>query len=1627
MPVSHIAFASSAISSAPSSSQQHTFTHSSDAASLPMPLLQPARAPTVVSSSSNSDAYAGVFSHNFAPDSIVSRSGLNVLNNIGIASETASVQSRTRHGQIAPGPASSDTATTTPAVDLDVSPFPSARVTGKIVPARTDYFFDSHQLSHSHPLTSLALDAPATIVAAPSSSDLKAADSHAHSPFFDVNVPVGQASLRPTGISSSNGVADVVNPSRSPNRWSASTGSSRASVAGSRQLYHRHQRTASFSRRLSINSLGSSFHLNEFEPAPSPQQTQQSQRSAAWNLEKHQPATSSSGSSPLREREPPATSGIDGANGSRGAHSPRQRSPVRAGSPFASLPPIVALPPLEQEVQASSVSYASTAFLENDRPYLRQNTSKDIIQPFHFGDAQSSVSVPPAKLNMQYTREYSDIAPTTQTYIPDSSQNVNGSTDSTNGSKDRSSKAPSQKAMLSRALQKANMAVQLDNAGNLASAREAYAEACELLQQVLQKTPSEDDQRKLEAIKVTYTVRIGELDSISSTREQNTRPLLQRPSSKDDYGRSGSEMYSDRVHDTNFETGPEAMKHSTPSSNSYHDRDLGRQGPVERRPAHGYSNPQSFSSPRPIQSGFISPYTQPAPSLLNNQYTLQSTFSRSPRRELYLPQTTTANASNTGLASSLQAPSNGHHYIPPPLSPKRVAPPSRPYEAGPTSSGYETNEESFSTTRYDLSFRSGSTSGTTTNDVTAVANHVHKRTPSHESISWLDPINESGSSAASSVHSRTSSLVIRRKHIRAASGTTEAEFDAALDDAIEAAYDDGYEPMGFGTIHQNSYSYKDYDINDRQVSQSLRKVELAKERVRETEREAMAFERQLRMRGQKLHQQQPEETDAADAHISIERNRPSDFPNSVVDFGDEERGLEGTAGRLAMDNFAFGLTPTSIALSSPTREAVPHYPENDIFLPSRDANVNDLKTVSPPPTHALPQVPPQHPPPQHPPPQHPPPQHPPPQHPPPQHPPPRHPPPQHPPPQMPPPQAAPVRPLTSQGSRFRGDSMPTVRNRRLSGQNMNQLKIETTNLTPPFAPAGVPAPANDDYMPSLAHSASAALPQQPRTVGFLMQQRQVLSAGSGPGLGLGLSGAATTMIPAVPGIPSITGGSAPSSRPGSSAAGGSFVLPFSRQPPTPSSGTSATTYFGASPIEAKQPPSFIPSTPPIPQGLPFPQGPPLADSSTGNAWRAGSPSTGRPGLRKNFSSSSLRSLRSRNMSLTNLDGDTSPATPPSNQFTLSGHGGLGGGAAGGSNTRLPLDMPTLPAAGAVTYKDRGIMSGSSASGMRFLDSSFHLPSAPNSPGQISADAPVPLEPCPTDTMLRPFWLMRCLYQTLVHPRGGYLSNKLFVPSDVWKVKGARLKNVDEKVSNCDYLTTALWKLSQVDTCDADAVLEEMQSLESVFEQTQAALSRKLGNEVGPQSANALFKDASTGADNDTLAPGAATRNPAVSNQSRSFSWRRLRSKNSFAGLGSSYSATSNGHGVGSSGVASRKESESEASGKNNSTPLSSLPMTTQPTRRPAKRDLASARFSGPNAIYMDALARLFDAAQSIDQVARQVDDPGLRHADKTQVGLELCTRHAAEFFAFYICRFVLSDVSLLLEKFIKRGSEWVLA
>jgi hypothetical protein len=93
------------------------------------------------------------------------------------------------------------------------------------------------------------------------------------------------------------------------------------------------------------------------------------------------------------------------------------------------------------------------------------------------------------------------------------SQTAKGSagTGSSSRPSSRSSKQPSQKAMLSKALQKANTAVLLDNAQNFEGAMQAYSEACALLQQVMTRSSGDDDRRKLEAIVSHRILRKGPL------------------------------------------------------------------------------------------------------------------------------------------------------------------------------------------------------------------------------------------------------------------------------------------------------------------------------------------------------------------------------------------------------------------------------------------------------------------------------------------------------------------------------------------------------------------------------------------------------------------------------------------------------------------------------------------------------------------------------------------------------------------------------------------------------------------------------------------------------------------------------------------------------------------------------------------------------------------------------------------------------------------------------------------------------------------------------------------------------------------------------------------------------------
>ncbi|CZS88059.1 uncharacterized protein RCO7_01029 [Rhynchosporium graminicola] len=1187
------------------------------------------------------------------------------------------------------------------------------------------------------------------------------------------------------------------------NRWSKSTSSSTAS--------HKHKRSISSARRMSFGG-GSSFLDTSSPPR---------------KLQKPYPSTTDSPTSQIKVARP------------------------ILDPPSILLPPINTLPSLQTSLNNNSSPLTGPT---TPSPSTAQILSAAARSVDYFGKGWDDPSLGPRDFSHRRSPSASKTAnlgpspvlhsavttdhrrqPADEEEEKPRSRGHSRHRSQTKGSSSssRSFKQPSQKAMLSKALQKANTAVLLDNAQNFEGAMQAYFEACALLQQVMLRSSGDDDRRKLEAIRNTYTSRISELKKIAPHLEDDGKALPARPESEGNRGR-GSRGREEELRDRDEDDEPAIIEMATVTRIADHSSHVPES--QHSRSVSAGQLPQRRESLLP--SGLES--LQYRPKNPSDQY--GRSFSKSPMRERI-------------TESDLRlAPPMDSIYTPPPLSPRR---PSSPLTLGPQSNHQRHKSADLLTTAY---------SGTSQAE-------GHTRVPSNESMSWLDTIDESGDSAASSVHSRSSSSGVRRKDIRGSTVVLETEFDSALDAAIEAAYNDGFESVG--SAEPTRY---DYDDDDEIVANVRLKVELAKERVRQTEREAAIHDARDKERKRLLERKQ-EQLDGIDD--GYEDNESEE----------EERMLEEMTRGYVMDDFEFGLQ---------SKSALPRESDSSGFSgrtwhSSIGSNPTTAGTALSTVTEtsilrSTTQPPPLHPPPLQ---------------------------------ALPPPPGQgpqlPSAPLSSQQG---------VRSRRLSGQNAKQLKIETatritTNQTPPSIPP-----------PPLPDGADHALP---KTAG-LPQQRQPLA--------------------------------------------GALA-----RPPIPQSARQASSPFprAASPVDA-----LLPPTPMLYQTL-------TNDSEL--LPRSGSPGRthSRGGLRKNFSSSSLKNLKGRNLSVSIVDdggSDLSPSTPLSSQFNPRD-----------LNGKLPA-MPALPTPIAVAFKDK--MNGMPAGGIYLFNSDIHSPESPGSPNPLNLGAPIPLEPCPTEFLLRPYWLMRALYQTIAHPRGGYLSTKLFIPRDVWRVKGVKIKGLEDKIAQCDFLTAALMKLAQVDTFDADAVLEEMQALEGALEQVQATLTKKLGNEVGIQGSGGMFKDAPATGEAETS--NITSKSGSMTAKSSSFSWRRLRSKNSGVGLSNTYS------------------NKMPVEGTKEGLTMATLPMTSTSLAkvRFAKRDVSQLQFSGPNANYMGALARLFDAAQALDQIARQVEDPGLRHADKTQVGLELCTRHAAEFFGFYICRFVLADVGLLLDKFLKRGTEWVM-
>lgn len=921
-----------------------------------------------------------------------------------------------------------------------------------------------------------------------------------------------------------------------------------------------------------------------------------------------------------------------------------------------------------------------------------------------------------------------------------------GSSASSVKSDRRKHRPASQKTMLSKALQKANTAVLLDNAQNFERAMEAYEDACQLLQQVMVKSTGDEDKKKLQSIRTTYLNRIRELKGLDSSYQVSEgKALPDRPMS--DVTTSTQDRSSNGYDD------PEDVVFGTATATRI------------------VNNTDDFSPYQNVRSQPFQPLRQqpllPSAVLespLSNDDRQSRSFSRSPLR----------NADQSVTPRAL-APPFQTEYIPAPLSPRRGISPNKP-DPEPDSASMDDSQQYQD--RPDTMM-------------------------STETTSWLDTIDESGGSSRSSVHSRSSSMRMRRRQLRAQHGVddTEVEFEAALDAAVEAAYDDGFEIAD----EMNSSQTVD-DV----ILQNRRNIELAKLRVQEAQMEASMLEEAQRS-----------------PFRFVSGNEPSSKLEDADDEAEEEeRILEEMTRGYAMEEFEFGLQ---------SKSALPRQSDSSSFsgrtwpssLGSNTANTSISPSTDSVQMSSKQKLPPLRPPPMT---------------------------------ALPPAPAAIAEEASGQTAASGPPGPPsfTVRERRLSSQNMRHLTIDT----------------NAPRSKSSSNAPTGPAPPVPTA-----SKEEIKTA---------------TMVPQI-------------QYPGSASASRRAAQAPS---PLPEENFSSTTEGRYEASEDGL--SAVSGSPrrPITKSVTVPEP-----------------------LRKNKSATSLKS---RNLSVSAPEqADISPITPNSSTFPITIDGRKG----------FAATIPVMPTPTGNNFTVNGLPTG----GMYLFDDGIQPPASPGSRNG-TATAPLPLEPCPESFLLRPFWLMRCLYQTIAHPRGGYLSTKLFVPRDVWRVKNVKIKGIEEKIASCDLLTAALQKLSKVDTYDADAVLEEMQAFETVLEQVRVSLAKKLGNEVGVQHSAALFKGAPSD-ESHVNADASGSKTPNAPGKSYLSGWRKLRNKSSGPALTTMPSASSS--------------SMPKDSSKDTLT-LPSLPMTTSISSRPSssrRTAVSQVQPTGPNANYMGALARLFDSVQ----------------------------------------------------------------
>ncbi|GAA6020518.1 hypothetical protein JCM10207_000029 [Rhodosporidiobolus poonsookiae] len=286
------------------------------------------------------------------------------------------------------------------------------------------------------------------------------------------------------------------------------------------------------------------------------------------------------------------------------------------------------------------------------------------------------------------------------------------------------------------------------------------------------------------------------------------------------------------------------------------------------------------------------------------------------------------------------------------------------------------------------------------------------------------------------------------------------------------------------------------------------------------------------------------------------------------------------------------------------------------------------------------------------------------------------------------------------------------------------------------------------------------------------------------------------------------------------------------------------------------------------------------------------------------------------------------------------------------------------------------------------------PPSASSPASREAHLAIP-------AVRRPFHLMRLVVATIPSSSssssgagGGYLSEKLFVPAQIWTTQGgAKLVAIETKVRMLDLLSTGLDAVVQagkglllVPTLSSAApraardeaarFARELEAFEGLAEGIQSTLGKKLGQGV-------------IGAPGGGIAGGgvggAQEKDPKTGRKGSTASFSAWSSK-----LSMSLNRVTNGVSLDS------------------------------------------------QATYVDAISKVFKQGQALDahlallfpspspsSPSPAEPNPYTLLADADRHRLERQLRKSSEFFGQVICRFVLRDVGVLLDKYVKRGGAWL--